>query len=609
MRINSSLRRHSIPQYRGVETGLGALVGSGQTRAWQWPDGTKTTDPDSKVQGLHLTIQKYAPQWEKVFTAPDPIGSIAPAPPYVGLSNQKFAPSEAPQIVDLLSPILNPHTTTALSWLTGGPILNIGAPRSIYDPYEYLRSALIDSDWDRVTAWFAFYISKLWDNVSHAHSAFYSLSQLNLASYKYVVNADGSRTYYPLSFGDINAFVRKVMAKLRLVDTGRQTAVFGFLTPQGGPLTNFSDANVWNAMIGDIAGGLQGGGGGVYNQLNLTPYVNSMKASASPLASYSIGWVRGPDGPWDYGSIMKLILIAAVSYGIGSAISVALSAANTASTGISTASSAGEAAGAGTIAATSAPAIIAPVASTALQEIVVTASLAPAISTAGAIAGTVAAAGAAGVIAGTASAPAVSTPVLQEIVVTASPAAPVSTVGVAAGVAGAVVPIATAPAIVAAGAETPPLQEIVVTGTPNAPAPISLPTATVSLVDAGIGAALANPSLDIQSPNLPELNDPDAGSASWWERLLQTYGSNYIRSHLNDIMCRLAGHCPSQAQLDAQDQYLQTLPSGAASGLFGSGNLLWVIAAAVVGLAVVLPEKKQKTHRRAKHRLLGVRRK
>lgn len=611
MRINSSLRRHSIPRYRGVERGLGN-VGDAANPYGLSPDIANSIAANVAALGIPAFINPFSSGAASPFdaaiarnTITRPTLSDAGIAPYVGLPTTLYAPNVAPQIKQPPGPILNPHTTTALSWLTGGPILNIGAPRSIYDPDEYLRSAVMDSDWKRVAGWYAYYISQLWQNVSHAKSAYWALSQMNICEYKYVVNSAGQKRFYPLSYDDVAQFARECIFNFRVNDTGRETAQFGVFDSQGKKITTPAGYYLIGDGGDDVAGGMNQPS--LYNALK-APNVNG---AASAQGSLSLGWVRGPEGPWSFGNILALVSFAVAGYGAAAGISAAIAGAAAPSVGAVTTAgaSAGDVATAGTIAATSAPALIAPAASTALEEVIITASLAPAISTAGAIAGTVAAAGAAGVIAATASAPAVSTPALQEIVVTASPAAPVSTVGVAAGVAGAVVPIATAPAIVAAGAETPPLQEIVVTGTPNAPAPISLPTATVSLVDAGISAALANPSLDIQSPNLPELNNPDAGSASWWERLLQTYGSNYIRSHLNDIMCRLTGHCPSQAQLDAQDQYLQTLPGGAANGIFGSSNLLWIVAAAVIGLAVVLPEKKQKTHRRAKHRLLGVRRK
>lgn len=64
------------------------------------------------------------------------------------------APSGSQGAIDFPYTIKQPAWTGNFFWYTGGPVLNVGYPRYSNDCLEFLRFAVVDSNWDDVLKWF-----------------------------------------------------------------------------------------------------------------------------------------------------------------------------------------------------------------------------------------------------------------------------------------------------------------------------------------------------------------------------------------------------------------------------------------------------------------------
>lgn len=92
---------------------------------------------------------------------------------------------------------------------------------------EYLRIALLNSDWQKVYDWYAYQISSIQATGRRAATYFYGLATLDLGQHKYTVDSCGHRTYYPFSLEDVCGFVTYVKIKTGVWDEGAGPALFG----------------------------------------------------------------------------------------------------------------------------------------------------------------------------------------------------------------------------------------------------------------------------------------------------------------------------------------------------------------------------------------------
>jgi len=94
-----------------------------------------------------------------------------------------------------------PHYTSNLWWFDAHPVANAGQPRWQNDPDEYLRSAMVDSDWDAVEKWMVW---KVANGMTYA-----GLSQFLFSTYKRIGGGAGPFRYLPFSRADYETFFRK----------------------------------------------------------------------------------------------------------------------------------------------------------------------------------------------------------------------------------------------------------------------------------------------------------------------------------------------------------------------------------------------------------------
>lgn len=118
------------------------------------------------------------------------------------------APANAQGAVPFPHTIAQPHQTTALNWFLGGPILNKGTPRWTNDANEFLRSALVDSNFDAVKKWADWWVASYAPDGSPAKMA--PLYDRNLASDKWTLTNSGAKIYLPFSEADLNQFIEKI---------------------------------------------------------------------------------------------------------------------------------------------------------------------------------------------------------------------------------------------------------------------------------------------------------------------------------------------------------------------------------------------------------------
>ena len=132
---------------------------------------------------------------EKGATGSPPVGKSPPAP-------AKYPKLPVNMATEFPYPIREPFLTRNIAWYTGAAIANVGEPQYVNDDREYLRSAMVDSDWERVEKWLAWKFSKM---TPKDIQAFYK--SFNFGSYKWVKVGTGSgRRYLPFSPLDLETF-------------------------------------------------------------------------------------------------------------------------------------------------------------------------------------------------------------------------------------------------------------------------------------------------------------------------------------------------------------------------------------------------------------------
>ncbi len=546
--------------------------------------------------------------WSVAWNFPAPIVSLSTSgvAPYSNLSDTHYAFTDVPWP----TPILNPHKTTALAWMGLPQVINRGNPRSIYDPVEYLRSALVDSDWDRVYYWFLVQYADIYKRVANDKRAYFSFADINICDYKYTVDESGQRTYYPLSPYDVKQFLTRIVANFSITDTQHSSGHCAIgLIDWSNPaniypydLSTLHTAFDWWTAIRQGLNTTSQGSSSVFQRESLDQLMSNArtpKIGSTPQGDLRVGWIQGPKGDWTATQIattIVLIIIAVLTWGIGSgAIGASLAVPTTAAAQVGTAvataattatsaldeviitgslisSGVGAAISAGIVATSAiAPAITgatAPninVTSPSLDEVVITGNVAPASSIGTSItAGSVAVATAPAVFStSTISAPTPAPPSLDEVVITGTPAS-TSTVGTSI-TAGTIVATA-APAVLstpnvtvqtnAPSTTDKALDEVVVSGTvPTTTVANAIAVGTVIATAAPVisnATTVSEPNTTTQPTQSNAGDSPKAGQTlkDWLAALVKKYGLAWVKQHLMDLLKQFYGHTPTQAELD-----------------------------------------------------------
>jgi len=93
-----------------------------------------------------------------------------------------------------------PHFTGNLRWSGRVALINVGLPRWRNDPDEYIRSAMVDSDWDAVEKWLA------WKVVNGMK--YEDIPKIHMGEYKHVIGG-GRKTWLPFSDADYRTFFER----------------------------------------------------------------------------------------------------------------------------------------------------------------------------------------------------------------------------------------------------------------------------------------------------------------------------------------------------------------------------------------------------------------
>jgi hypothetical protein len=596
------------------------------------PSEAEAAARSGSLSTFNQSVQPTQPQWfrDLYYAAkPNVTFSSDGVAPYLDLSNDQLSFAGVPWP----TAILNPHKTTALNWVQPD-VINKGSPRSLYDPVEFLRSALIDSDWDRVFYWFAFQYSQLYAKYSNSRDAFYPFANMNILAYKYIIDDTGAKKYFPFSQYDLWQFISRIVANFSITDLGAHAKCAIGLLNWGDPYhvvpydvqNELTGPNQWwNAINQGLLDSQHPSSVFQYTSLQQSVVDAQLPRSAySPIDDIRVGWIQAPKGPWTFDKVLSVIVIAIVAYYAGAALGAAFSAVfgtTTATAGVTTAGTIAMTGGEGAAAGSAAGGAGA-VAGTALDEVVITGTVSTGavLSTTGAI---VAAASVPVAVASSAAAP---SSALDEVTITGHAPA-VSTLSNA----GAVTAVATVPVTVAstsasntttpsdaidevtitghapevsavsnagvitavasvpvtAAAVGDSLDEVVVTGTTTPATTTSTPGAITSSAAATIAASSASQS----STQNTSQNSQQNNQKSWEDylkALVKKYGLAYVQKYLGSLLAKKLGRQPTASELQ---QFTDMLNSDAVSGGGGSGMTGLLIALA--GLGVILMGNRQ----------------
>lgn len=608
----------------GIASSLSGLGSSADIYNQVTSQGGSTSQAEAAARSGSLatwnqTSQPTQPDWFRaLYYAPKPnvVLSSDGIAPYLNLSDKPMAFAGVPWT----TPILNPHRTNALNWVTQGDVINKGAPASLYDPAEYLRSALIDSDWDRVFYWFAVQYAQLYQKFENSRDAYFPFANMNILSYKYIVNDNGQRVYYPFSKYDLWQFISRIVANFSITDLGAHGKCAIGLLNWGDPYHvvpydvegELTGPNQWwNAVNQGLFGYQHKSSVFQYTTLEqAVAMTNTPHTSNGPVGDIRVGWIQAPSGPWTFDKVLSVAVILVISYYAGAALGALFSTvfgtttATAGATGAATTATS-SATSAGSIASSSGS-IAGSVASSALDEVVITGTVASSISVGTALtAGAVIATAVAPAITG-ATAPSIQTNVpttsaLDEVVITG--VVPSATTGTVAGAitAGAVA-VAAAPAILtapdmvapssatsntpsSATSNTPTsntLEEVTVTGT--VPAATSVSTVGTAIATGAV-IATAAPAITnattVSEPNTTanssSNNSPSKGQTltDWLKAMAKKYGLAWVKAHLASLLRQYYGVDPTQQQIDDAD-----------ASLSGSGINWFVLGAAALAAIV-----------------------
>jgi hypothetical protein len=126
-----------------------------------------------------------------------------------------------------------PTATLNLAWYVGGAIANRGMPQYHNDWREYLRSAMVDSDWERVLKFMSWWLNRL-DAYIDAEQF---IRSFNYGSYKWVDNGRGGQRSLPFSTADFSTF----FATFRKYASGKSADNFCINNAKKMALTNYDN--------------------------------------------------------------------------------------------------------------------------------------------------------------------------------------------------------------------------------------------------------------------------------------------------------------------------------------------------------------------------------
>lgn len=439
-----------------------------------------------------------------VYVPPPPPVYVPPPPPvFVPKTGSGFRPkaslSDIPedQKSAFPMPIRGMSVTGNMYWYQGQPVLNRGVPIYFNDANEFLRHAMVESNWDDVEIWLAWAIAN-----GYPQDKLYAI---DFGRYKYSQGPTGPRVYFPFSAADYSSFFDRFIKYATAVPADRDCI-------------NKKKELYRRAVASNPR-----------NQFQLS-------LSDCPLTT---GWALG---------LLKAVAVIAIPYAIATA-ATAIAAAGATTAAAGTAGAAASVGASGSVAATGAGigagaiSTAASVAIPVIETVVVTAA-APVLTVAGAA--SIAAGISAGAILATVtppplSAPSIPTPqaaptpqpVIETVVVQASAAPAISPV-----VSGAIIATAAAPAILAPSISAQPIETITVQG--QRPTEIQLDPETAAIV----GSSIINASIpDIQLPGAPEVPAFDSGNGivDQLKQAAGTAASDFLKSKLEESLSKKLG--------------------------------------------------------------------
>lgn len=446
--------------------------------------------------------------------------------------------------------IKDPFVSGNNFWYTGQPTLNKGEPKYVNDAMEFLRSAVVDSDWDRVEAWLGW---ALQNGMTRD-----KLTMFDFGRMKYTGTA-AAKKYYPFSKTDIRSFYERFLR----------------FTAQSSPADRTCIQNKY-----DMA--MRAADSSPRNQFVL-------RLSDCPLTE---GWEK---------ALLKMVALVAIPVAIAFAATaiVGVAAAGSAG-GAGAVGAAGAAGGAGAAGAAGATAVATAI-PVGVEVVTVAATALPVIGAGTAAAVSAGAALAAGSVIAAAAPPPIAPPeiappptAIETVTVTAAPIAPiapvvpVATAGAAIG-ASAVVATSTPPPIVQPSPAAPSETIETVTVEASAAPPPPFPILTAASAIPGIAAIVLNPpTIEVPEPTLnvdeqePSLSDRVRDGLT---DAVEQYGSDYVSQQLAEYLQGLLGRQPTPGELDDWQNWLDAGadPDNApGSGVsFGAWLLLGAVLAIV----------------------------
>lgn len=474
---------------------------------------------------------------------------------------QLFGLGDAPA---LTSPfpwrIKEPFITGNNFWYTGQPTLNKGEPSFYNDAEEFLRSAVVDSDWDRLEAW----LSWAFQNGMTGDK----LTQLDFGRFKWT-GTKLNKKMYPFSAADYKSFYERFL-KYTATTAPADNKCIKVRYEMAMKAVASSPRNQFVLRLGDCPlqlGWEQG-------------LIRVVAAIAIPVALVVTA-----------GAIAGALTAGAAAGGAGAAAGV----------GATTGAAAGAGAGAAAGAAAAIPAGI---------EVVTVAATALPVIGAGTVAVTAGAALASGALI-TASAPPPLTaqpptpnlppePVIETVTVTGNvpvvTAPEVATIGAGLST-GAIVATSTPPAPVQP-TEPPPQSDVIEEVVTEAPRIAPIDPALAPIIGAP-GIALDLPNISVPEPTPPHYEDDPTLTdriKSGLQDAASQYGEQYVQDYLADQLTDQLGRPPTNDDLDAWQDWID---AGGLQGGSSAGNLWpWLIVGGLAAAVVWNETKRGKKSRR-----------
>lgn len=446
--------------------------------------------------------------------------------------------------------IKEPFITGNNFWYTGQPTLNRGEPKFYNDAEEFLRSAVVDSDWDRLEAW----LSWAFQNGMTGDK----LTQLDFGRFKWT-GTKANKKMYPFSATDYKTFYERFL-KYTATTAPADHKCIKLRYDMTMKAVASSPRNQFVLRLGDCPlqlGWEQG-------------LIRVVAAIAIPVALVVTA-----------GAIAGALTAGAAAGGAGAAAGV----------GATTGAAAGAGAGAASVGAAAAiPAGI---------EIVTVAATALPVIGASTVAVTAGAALASGALI-TASTPPPLTaqpptptpnlppePVIETVTVTGSvpvvTAPEVATIG-AGLTTGAIVATSTPPAPVQP--EPPAQPDVIEEVVTEAPRIAPIDPALASIIGAP-GIVLDLPNISVSEPTPPQYEDDPTLTdriKTGLQDAASQYGQQYVEDYLTDQLTDQLNRPPTNDDLDAWQEWIDAggLQSGSSAGNLWPWLLVGGLAAAVV---------------------------